>query len=576
MESAISDATSAGVDAKKNGKNKKKDRTEQSDPQDEQQDQENWRVEEEDCPFDWFGDYTRQQSGAAKKSGENSGSNSNSADKDNSSSDEDDGDGDGYGENAGADGFTTVDRRKKKATFKIMTTKVKNIQALSSVRVTMPTHGGLRSSQRRSAIGKNLNEVVRRFGYPSTTRHPLRGLQPFGRHQGGVPLLNPIKDMKIGDGVVRVVQKIREVRAEIASHPLRRLIYGVSSADKSPPGGQLRKARRLWLIEALRCFKNRVTLRNLLGDIRAKSAKSRRLVLRREIKSMGDVLIKLGLVEVPDAKEKKSRKKEKKLSDRDSKNSKNSKNSDSSSLGNNAIVTLKGMTAVELNQEGSELVACEMLLSGAFVSMPPEIIVSVMSCFTFDESLEGAGGGGGAAGGPSPDPAADAGLPPFLADAYRVLTDCARIVGKASIECGVYSLTPGASKGENDELSGPSPHQNAPPDASASASAKNALAATLAAPRDSKVTPDDFANNFNPGLMRATYAWAKGAKFVEVQKLTDTFEGQTIRCLRRLEELVRQLGAAAQAIGNQELKDKFEKGSELLRRDIVFCSSLYL
>jgi len=77
-------------------------------------------------------------------------------------------------------------------------------------------------------------------------------------------------------------------------------------------------------------------------------------------------------------------------------------------------------------------------------------------------------------------------------------------------------------------------------------------------------------------MMRATYAWVKGAKFVDVQKLTNTFEGSTIRCLRRLEELVRQLGSAALAIGNQELSEKFEKGSELLRRDIVFCSSLYL
>ena len=63
---------------------------------------------------------------------------------------------------------------------------------------------------------------------------------------------------------------------------------------------------------------------------------------------------------------------------------------------------------------------------------------------------------------------------------------------------------------------------------------------------------------------------------MEVQKLTQTFEGTTIRTLRRLEELVRQIAVAAKAIGNVELQTKFEKGSELLKRDIVFCSSLYL
>lgn len=79
-----------------------------------------------------------------------------------------------------------------------------------------------------------------------------------------------------------------------------------------------------------------------------------------------------------------------------------------------------------------------------------------------------------------------------------------------------------------------------------------------------------------PNRMEPVYAWCKGVKFIEVQALTNTFEGTTIRTLRRLEELVRQIAVAAKAIGNFELQTKFEKGGELLRRDIVFCSSLYL
>lgn len=72
------------------------------------------------------------------------------------------------------------------------------------------------------------------------------------------------------------------------------------------------------------------------------------------------------------------------------------------------------------------------------------------------------------------------------------------------------------------------------------------------------------------------FAWVKGAKFVQVQELTGSFEGTTIRTLRRLEELVRQLSVAAKSIGNIELQEKFEKAGELIKRDIVFCSSLYL
>jgi ATP-dependent RNA helicase DOB1 len=76
--------------------------------------------------------------------------------------------------------------------------------------------------------------------------------------------------------------------------------------------------------------------------------------------------------------------------------------------------------------------------------------------------------------------------------------------------------------------------------------------------------------------MEAVFAWCKGVKFVDVQKLTGSFEGTTIRTLRRLEELVRQITSAAKAIGDHDLEVKFEEGSKLLKRDIVFCNSLYL
>lgn len=61
-------------------------------------------------------------------------------------------------------------------------------------------------------------------------------------------------------------------------------------------------------------------------------------------------------------------------------------------------------------------------------------------------------------------------------------------------------------------------------------------------------------------------------------KLTDQFEGSLIRVFRRLGELLRQMAQAAKVIGNAELKEKFEKASEMLERpnSVIFCSSLYL
>jgi superfamily II RNA helicase len=54
-------------------------------------------------------------------------------------------------------------------------------------------------------------------------------------------------------------------------------------------------------------------------------------------------------------------------------------------------------------------------------------------------------------------------------------------------------------------------------------------------------------------------AWASGATFVSVMEMTDKFEGSVVRGLRRLAELLTQLTDAMHAIGDMELKAKFEK-----------------
>lgn len=85
-----------------------------------------------------------------------------------------------------------------------------------------------------------------------------------------------------------------------------------------------------------------------------------------------------------------------------------------------------------------------------------------------------------------------------------------------------------------------------------------------------------YVESFNIGLVPVAYAWAKGASFLEVSKMTDVFEGSIIRVMRRLEELLRQLAQAAKAIGNTELEQKFASAISLIKRDIIFHPSLYL
>ncbi|KAI9895566.1 hypothetical protein PsorP6_019050 [Peronosclerospora sorghi] len=87
---------------------------------------------------------------------------------------------------------------------------------------------------------------------------------------------------------------------------------------------------------------------------------------------------------------------------------------------------------------------------------------------------------------------------------------------------------------------------------------------------------DEYAGAFNASLVDVVLAWCEGAKFAQICKMTTAFEGTIIRCLRRLEELLRQLTLAAHSIGDAELERKFEEGGKKLRRDIVFAASLYL
>ncbi|CAD6588567.1 MAG: ATP-dependent RNA helicase mtr4 [Tremellales sp. Tagirdzhanova-0007] len=89
---------------------------------------------------------------------------------------------------------------------------------------------------------------------------------------------------------------------------------------------------------------------------------------------------------------------------------------------------------------------------------------------------------------------------------------------------------------------------------------------------------DEYVQTFRVEMMDAVLQWCKGAKFAEICKLTDVFEGSIIRCFRRLQELLRQMGQAAHAIGNTELEEKFTASLEMLDRPntVVFNPSLYL
>ena len=87
---------------------------------------------------------------------------------------------------------------------------------------------------------------------------------------------------------------------------------------------------------------------------------------------------------------------------------------------------------------------------------------------------------------------------------------------------------------------------------------------------------DEYVDNFKPFLMDIMNEWVNGASFLKIVGMTSIFEGNIIRHIRRLEELLRQMSCAAKAIGNMPLEAKFNEGIVKIKRDIVFAASLYL
>jgi ATP-dependent RNA helicase DOB1 len=71
---------------------------------------------------------------------------------------------------------------------------------------------------------------------------------------------------------------------------------------------------------------------------------------------------------------------------------------------------------------------------------------------------------------------------------------------------------------------------------------------------------DEYVEGFKPFLMDIMNEWVNGVSFLKICSMTTIFEGNVIRYIRRLEELLRQMSCAAKSIGNMSLEAKFNEG----------------
>ncbi|KAH3669163.1 hypothetical protein WICMUC_005002 [Wickerhamomyces mucosus] len=86
----------------------------------------------------------------------------------------------------------------------------------------------------------------------------------------------------------------------------------------------------------------------------------------------------------------------------------------------------------------------------------------------------------------------------------------------------------------------------------------------------------DFLERNRFALVNVVYEWARGMTFKEIMDLSIEAEGTIVRVITRLDEICREVKSAALIIGDSSLHAKMSIAQEMIKRDIVFCASLYL
>ncbi|XP_066938554.1 superkiller complex protein 2 [Macrobrachium rosenbergii] len=90
-----------------------------------------------------------------------------------------------------------------------------------------------------------------------------------------------------------------------------------------------------------------------------------------------------------------------------------------------------------------------------------------------------------------------------------------------------------------------------------------------------KETVGDYIDQYNFGLIEAVYRWAQGVSFKDIMELTDVQEGIVVKCIQRLDEVLKDVRNAGRITGDVRLQEKMMEASTAIKRDIVFTPSLY-
>lgn len=87
---------------------------------------------------------------------------------------------------------------------------------------------------------------------------------------------------------------------------------------------------------------------------------------------------------------------------------------------------------------------------------------------------------------------------------------------------------------------------------------------------------EEFLERNRFALVNVVYEWARGLSFRDIMQISVELEGTIVRVITRLDEVCRQVKDAALIVGDSLLHSKMSEAQERIKRDIVFCASLYL
>ncbi|EUD67923.1 adenosinetriphosphatase [Plasmodium inui San Antonio 1] len=91
-----------------------------------------------------------------------------------------------------------------------------------------------------------------------------------------------------------------------------------------------------------------------------------------------------------------------------------------------------------------------------------------------------------------------------------------------------------------------------------------------------KISSEDHWKLCSFKIMFIAYKWALGVSFAELLEQSELEEGLIVRSILRLDDLCRKVKIAFLYLGNVDLAERLETTCTLLRRDIIFMTSLYL